>query len=86
MPELGIIPERRKNLAQKEDYARLFRKFQRYDIPKQIPALEKIRDWVESGSVVALTCYEKSPDQCHRRIVSDALERKFGPSFSATHL
>lgn len=86
LPELGIASERRKNLDFQADYDKLFRKYEREDLPKQIPALEKIRDWVHSGSTVALTCYELAPHQCHRHCVSEALERKFGPKLAAVHL
>ncbi len=86
LPELGIVSERRKDLDQQADYDRLFRKYERDDLPKQTPALEKIQGWVASGSVVALTCFERMPHQCHRHCVSDALERNFGSKFTASHL
>jgi hypothetical protein len=86
LPELGIVSERRKDLDEQEDYDRLFRKYERDDLPKQGPSLEKIRGWVNSGSVVALTCFERMPHQCHRHCVSDALEHNFGAKFTALHL
>jgi hypothetical protein len=35
---------------------------------------------------VALTCYERLPEQCHRRCVAKALERELGKGLAAKHL
>ena len=86
MPELGIASEQRQALNTQADYEELFDKYKRDNLPQQHRALEKIRDWVDSGQRVALTCYERFPQQCHRHCIAEALEMAFGQNFMAKHL
>lgn len=74
LPELGIASEERRELHTQEDYDALFAVYERENLPKQSKALEKIRTWTEAGERVALTCFEKRPNQCHRHCVAEALE------------
>ncbi len=86
LPELGIASEQRRNLETQADYDRLFREYERETLPNQLPALQRIRDWVSQEKRVALTCYERLPAQCHRHCVAESLEEQFGTAFAATHL
>lgn len=86
MPELGIASEQRRNLETQADYDALFAEYERESLPDQGEALAKIRGWVRSGNRVALTCYERLPQQCHRHCVAEALEREFGKGLAAKHL
>ncbi len=73
LPELGIASERRRELHTQEDYDALFAVYEREVLPKQSKALAQIRTWIELGERVALTCFEKLPNQCHRHCVAEAL-------------
>jgi len=86
LPDLGIASERRRELRTREEYAALFATYEQEDLPRQTRSLATIRDWVKSGERVALTCFEREPEQCHRHCVADALERVNGAKFSARHL
>lgn len=86
LPELGIPSEDRRSLETQADYDALFAEYERSHLPHQAAALAAIRDWAAAGERVALTCYELSPRQCHRRCVADALVRDFGSGFSPKHL
>jgi hypothetical protein len=86
LPELGIPSEKRKNLETQADYDALFREYEMENLPNQQRSLEKIRKHVQEGYRVALTCYERLPQQCHRLCIARALEREFGKSFSPSHL
>jgi hypothetical protein len=86
LPELGIASEKRQSLAKQSDYDALFAEYERNALPQQTTALEKIRDWIASGERVALTCFERLPQQCHRHCVAEALEKRFGEGFGVTHL
>jgi len=86
LPELGIASEERRELHTQEDYDALFFSYEQYSLPLQTEALAKIRRWVERGERVALTCFERLPQQCHRHCVADALARDFGQRFAPTHL
>jgi uncharacterized protein (DUF488 family) len=86
LPELGIASEQRRNLETQADYDELFADYERESLPVQGQALAKIEDWIRSGERVALTCYERLPEQCHRRCVAKALERELGKGLAAKHL
>ncbi|MGQ0428737.1 MAG: DUF488 domain-containing protein [Gammaproteobacteria bacterium] len=86
LPELGIASEERRGLDSPKAYELLFNAYRRETLPNQQEALTKIRDWVDQGERVALTCFEAHAQQCHRHCVADALQEQFGNSFAPTHL
>ncbi len=73
LPELGIESRQRRGLESQADFDALFRTYERKSLPRQGDALAKIRAWLRLGESVALTCYERDADQCHRHCVADAL-------------
>lgn len=86
LPELGVPSEQRRNLETQEDYDALFAEYERTSLPHQGDALMRIAGWVRSGERVALTCYERLPQRCHRRCVAAEMERRFGDQFAVGHL
>jgi hypothetical protein len=86
IPELGIASDKRQGLTSPTDFDALFDEYVQTALPTQVASLHRIREWVERGEAVALTCFEASADQCHRRRVSDALSAQFGQEFTARHL
>jgi uncharacterized protein (DUF488 family) len=86
LPELGIASEQRQSLETQADYDALFAEYERTSLPQQTEILAKIARWVRAGERVALTCYERLPQQCHRHCVAEALEGTFGKRFAAKHL
>ena len=86
LPELGIASEDRRGLGTQVDYDALFIQYERDCLPQQTEALATIRRWVAEGERVALTCYERLPDQCHRHCVAEALQRELGRAFVPQHL
>lgn len=86
LPELGISSEDRRGLETQADYNALFAVYEREALPRQPEALERIRQWVKEDERVALTCFERLPQQCHRRCVAEAVENKFGKGFAPVHL
>jgi hypothetical protein len=86
LPELGIASEERQELKNQADYDALFTAYERESLPRQTAALKKIGAWVQAGERVALTCFEKLPEQCHRHCVAEALARTFGRKFAPQHL
>ena len=75
IPELGVESRLRRGLKTQADFDTLFRVYERKILPMQGEALKKIRVWLRSGESVALTCYERKTDQCHRNCVAVALGR-----------
>lgn len=86
VPDLGITSDKRRNLDSQSDYDELFADYEANSLPKQKPALAKIRQWIREGQRVALTCYERLPEQCHRHCVADALRRGAGRRLVTKHL
>jgi hypothetical protein len=86
LPELGIDGQRRRELETQADYDALFADYESDDLPKQQKALKQIVAWVSKGARVALTCYERLPQQCHRHCVAEALERSAGGNWRVEHL
>jgi hypothetical protein len=84
--ELGIESERRQGLNSQDDYDALFADYERDSLPNQAAALDRIDDWIRSGDSVALTCYERLPEQCHRHCVSEALETRRTGRSGVRHL
>lgn len=85
-PQLGIASDERTALDTQEDYDALFKRYKRNTLPKQGKALHTILEWIRRGDSVALTCYERSPEQCHRHCVADALEQISSGEYPAQHL
>jgi uncharacterized protein (DUF488 family) len=86
LPELGIASEQRQALHTQADYDALFAEYERESLPRQRAALDKIRGWVAAGERVALTCFERLLQECHRHYVAEALERIGGAKLTAHHL
>lgn len=86
LPQLGIAPEKRRHLETQADYDELFEHYRTESLPEQGEALAQIRKWIRAGERVALTCYERLPEQCHRHCVAAELKRKAGKQLLARHL
>jgi uncharacterized protein (DUF488 family) len=85
-PELGIASENRRNLVSSDDYKALFEEYTQATLPRQRGTLSEIRILIKNGERVALTCYERLPEQCHRTCVAKELERLFGKVFTPQYL
>jgi hypothetical protein len=86
LSELGMSSDKRQTLNTQEDYDALFAVYEREMLPQQTPALEQIRNWVNAGERVALTCFELLPHQCHRHCVAKELHRRWGEPLKPSHL
>jgi uncharacterized protein (DUF488 family) len=86
LPELGINSEERRDLNTEEDYDALFAEYERKSLPRQTQALRRIRGWVQDGDRLALTCFERLPEHCHRLCVAKALAQQAGKDLVAVHL
>lgn len=86
LPELGIPSEDRRALNSQADYDDLFDTYEQEHLPTQTEALQQIRLWIDEGQRVALTCFERHPEQCHRHCVADGLAERFGRQYVPQHL
>lgn len=77
LPELGIPSDYRKNLNSEEDYHNLFKYYKNYILPTNEHMISQIDIIRRKFKRIALTCFEKNPYYCHRKLISDELNHKF---------
>ena len=75
-PELGIPGHRRRQLNTKADYETLFTEYKQEDLPQAGEAIEKLSHLLKKYSRIALTCFEKNPEFCHRHYIAEAMQRQ----------
>lgn len=83
MPELGIASESRNNLETESDYEQLFEVYKKSLIEKK-ESLGKLNVLLDQHTRIALTCFEKHHDSCHRHCISEYMEDAKG--IKASHL
>jgi uncharacterized protein (DUF488 family) len=72
MPNLGIESDKRKNLKTKQDYDNLFEKYKQNLLYKE-DELKKLYDIFKQNKRIAITCFEKDVNYCHRKIIADKI-------------
>lgn len=75
LPELGIPGHRRQELNTLADYQALFADYRREDLPQAKPAIEELGTLLKQYDRIALTCFEKEHQCCHRHCVADEMKR-----------
>ncbi len=70
--ELGIESEKRVDLNTKEDYEKLFKVY-KHSLHSRERFLDNVYQLYEQHSRIALMCYEKEPEMCHRHVIRDYL-------------
>ena len=76
MPELGIVSEKRKELKGPADYETLFNEYKK-NLRKKKVYVEKVSDLLCEQERIALTCFEKDPNLCHRHILSQFIKDNY---------
>jgi uncharacterized protein (DUF488 family) len=72
VPELGIESNKRRSLETVEDYQSLFSDYAK-TLSDRKPWLEQVYTLLCLNSHIALMCYEREPEMCHRHVVRDYL-------------
>ena len=70
VPDLGIESNKRSSLETVDDYKSLFRDYAK-TLPNLVPLLERIYSLLSTNARIALMCYEKEPEMCHRHVIRD---------------
>lgn len=73
IPELGVASGSRNNLETKSDYVQLFNAY-RKSLPQKKESMKKLSGLFDQYKRIALTCFEKQHDSCHRHCVSEYME------------
>ena len=82
---LGTPKELRSFLIETKDYKTFFRRCEKI-ISKNTDDLDQILHSINEGKNVALLCYEKKPEACHRNIVANEIKKRDGNGLKITHL
>lgn len=73
IPQLGIDSEERQELTSFAAYKKLFSKYEKTTLKENWEYLLKVSELLQSNKRIALTCFEKDVQICHRGVVAKAL-------------
>ena len=83
--ELGAPKELRSFLIETKDYGSFFEMYKN-SISNNMDDLDGILSLVTKGKKVALMCYEKDPEKCHRKIVANEVKKRDDNGLKIKHL
>lgn len=83
IPKLGIASEKRKGVLNKDELFRAYRTALRCETSGEFDSLI---DVVLKAKRVAFTCFEKSPQDCHRLVVAEELMLRHNLNIGLQHL
>lgn len=86
MPELGIESSQRQELFSQADYDLLFEKYRNTVLTRSDGYLDKIVNMIDADERVALTCFEKNVEQCHRTQIARKIMSREGVTFDFKEL
>jgi uncharacterized protein (DUF488 family) len=84
MPELGISSENRKQLNTMEDYNTLFENYKNNSLKQSRKKLEQLYYLYDKYDRLAIMCYEKDINMCHRNCIADEMNRLY--KIEITHI
>lgn len=84
--QLGAHSETHRAGRVRQDRESFLEDYRLRTLPNQQALLEGIHGWLLNGERVALTCFERRPDECHRSCVADQLQQTFGEPCTPIHL
>ena len=73
IPQLGIESEERQKLTSFTAYKNLFSKYEKTTLKANWEYLLKVSELLQNNKRIALTCFEKDIQMCHRGVVAKAL-------------
>lgn len=77
IPELGIVSNKRQELHTQADYDELFDEYEKTTLIEAEDAVKSIFDLLTKKERIALLCYEKQPEQCHRTRIANKILKSF---------
>jgi uncharacterized protein (DUF488 family) len=82
--ELGTPKELRQNLKDGLDYEAFFKEYEDY-LRDQGESLESLKGLVEKATC-CLMCFEKNYQECHRQVISSAIEEMLTDKIEVRHI
>ena len=86
IPALGIVSNKRQSLETPEDYASLFKEYERSTLAHGDVYLEQIAELLRTKKRIALMCFEKDVACCHRSKTSERLKQYCTNNYELIHL
>ncbi|MXX94092.1 MAG: DUF488 domain-containing protein [Gammaproteobacteria bacterium] len=72
--ELGIETHLRDGIHEKQTYDAVFEHYRNFTLPERQDKIQVINKQLLKGNRIALTCFERNHEQCHRSILSDYIK------------
>jgi uncharacterized protein (DUF488 family) len=72
-PELGIDSKQRVSLESQNDYDRLFSEYESTTLKDNYEGVIRLCKLLKKQKRIAVTCYERLPQQCHRTRVANSI-------------
>jgi len=85
-PQLGIISSKREKLDSIESYEKLFKNYEKNELTQKTEYLDLIYQLLVTKNRIAITCFEKSPEFCHRGIIAKAMSKMPQWKYRIIHL
>jgi uncharacterized protein (DUF488 family) len=85
-PELGIQSEERQELTTQLDYDFLFTTYRKNTLTKTQSTQIELLELLIKYKRIALTCFEANICQCHRKHLSEAIEKLPGFKYEVKHI
>jgi uncharacterized protein (DUF488 family) len=82
---LGAPKELRDELYKSGNYDRFFHKYEN-NISNKADHLADILSLINSGRKVALLCFERNPQICHRKVVAEKIKKLDGNGLRVEHI
>lgn len=86
IPELGIESNQRHELYSQADYDVLFEIYRNTVLTRSDEYLDRIVNMIDTDERVALTCFEKNVEQCHRTQIARKIMSRPGIQFDFKEL
>jgi uncharacterized protein (DUF488 family) len=86
IPALGIQSEQRRELNSQKDYDNLFADYCKNTLNETEKEQEHIFEILKINKHIALTCFEKDINQCHRKHLANAIEKLPNFSYEVRHI
>ncbi|WP_178371583.1 DUF488 family protein [Desulfitobacterium chlororespirans] len=76
IPDLGIDSDKRSSLETAEEFQSLFEDYAK-TLPRRNEFLEGIYTLLRTNTRIALMCFEREPEMCHRHVIRDYIAKTY---------
>ena len=84
-PSLGVPKEIRDKLKASGNYSSFFKKY-RESLNSNGQQLNELLEIIKAGKRIALLCFERDPNKCHRMVLAEQIRELSDNGFKINHL